>query len=74
MLYHPKNNRSSNMKEYKNAGSRKMSTSSIPIFFKVFLISYKLSPKSSRNFSIKRFGQLLVGSRPPMKKRSTGGS
>ena len=37
-------------------------------------VFYKLSPKSSRNFSIKRFGQLLVGSRPPMKKRSTGGS
>lgn len=36
--------------------------------------SYKLSPKSLRNFSIRRAGQSVVGSRPPMKKRSTGGS
>ena len=33
MLYHPKNNSNSNMNEYKNAGSRNMSASSIPISF-----------------------------------------
>ena len=35
---------------------------------------YKLSPKSLRNLSISFSGQSEVGSSPPMKKRSTGGS
>ena len=39
-----------------------------------YALIYKLSPKSSLNLAISFCGQSEVGSSPPIKKRSTGGS
>ena len=44
------------------------------LLFLSYILYYKLSPKSSRNFSIRRCAQFDVGSKPPIKKRNTFGS